>query len=293
MKRTKLQGYLKDLENKNKQFSFVKTMRLLDIGAYIYSDIIKNFDLEKVTNYKKSKYITNELNDQFELVYDFLNNGKVLVAICILRNIFEELMYIMATSLDIEIDLSPDTKAGYFKSKVVDNISELLSDNFEKDDISDIYSHLSKLMHITNLKEAVSYLSKTSKYNKYISNEIKFLTLMIQYMYIDFYNNKQKIDDMDICVNIMLFSSYSEFINEIYFIANSEKGQIYLKKYFYGEKNQKYLAKKNEEIINILKDFKISKDKINITIKRVSKELNKQLAASKYLEEAKKIINKK
>lgn len=293
MKRTKLQGYLKDLENKNKHFSFIKTMRLLDIGFYIYSDIIENFDLEKITNYKKSKYITNELNKQFEVVFEFLNTGKILMATCILRNIFEELMYIMATSLDIEIDLSPDTKAGYFKTMVIDNIDELLSNNFEKNDINDIYSHLSKLMHVTNLKEAVSYLSKTNKYNKYISNEIKFLTLMIQYIYIDFYNKKQKISDMKICTNIMLFSSYSEFINEIYFIANSEKGQVHLKKYFYGEKNQKYLAKKNEEIIIILKDFKISKDQINITIKRVSKELNKQLADSKYLDEAKRIINKK
>ncbi len=293
MKRTKLQGYLRDLENKNKHFSFIKTMRLLDIGAYIYSDIIENFDLENVTNYKKSKYITNELNKQFNTVFEFIDTGKTLMAICILRNIFEELMYIMATSLDIEIDLSPDTKAGYFKLIVIDNMGKLLSDNFEKNDIREIYSHLSKLMHVTNLKEAVSYLSKTNKYNKYITNEIKFLTLMIQYMYIDFYNYKQKISDMEICTNIMLFSSYAEFINEIYFIANSEKGQVRLKKYFYGEKNQKYLTKKNEEIISILKDFKISKDQINITIKRVSKELNKQLADSKYFEQVNKIIVQK
>lgn len=44
------------------------------------------------------------------------------------------------------------------------------------------------------------------------------------------------------------------------------------------------------KIISILKDFKISKDQINITIKRVSKELNKQLADSKYFEQADKII---
>ena len=45
----------------------------------------------------------------------------------------------MATSLDIEIDLSPDTKAGYFKLIVIDNMGKLLSDNFEKNDIREIY----------------------------------------------------------------------------------------------------------------------------------------------------------
>ncbi len=293
MKRTKLQGYLKDLENRNKRFSFVKTMRLLDVGVYIYSDIIENFDLEKVTNYKKSKYITMELNKQFAVVYDFLDDGKILMAICILRNLYEELMYVMATSLDIDIDLSPYTRASYFKDKVIENIDELLSDNFEIDDINDIYSHLSKLMHVTNLKEAVSYLTKTNKYNKYILNEIKFIALMIQYIYIDFYNKKEEIFEIDICRNIFLFSSYCESINEIYFIANSEMGQSYLKKYFYGENNKKYLVKKNEEIINILKDFKVSKNKINITIKRICKELSKQLENSKYIEEANKIISRK
>jgi len=293
MKRTKLQGYLKDLENNNKNFSFKKTMRLLDVGEYIFLDVIKDFQIENLTTYKKSKYIIEKIKNQFEIVYDFLDKGKILIAVCLLRNIFEELMYIIATSLDIEIDLSPDTKAGYFKDIVINNIDKLLSDNFDEEDIREIYKHLSKLVHVTNLKEATSYLASKNKYSNYISNEIKFLVLMIQYIYIDFYNKRSNITNIELCTNIFLFSGYCEFINELYFVANLEKEQVYLKKYFYGERNQNYLSKKSNELKNIVADFKIQKNSIEITVNKLSKELNKQIRSSKYFEQANKIIIQK
>ena len=39
MKKSKLRGYIYDLEHKNKYFSFDKTIRILDISNMIYIDI--------------------------------------------------------------------------------------------------------------------------------------------------------------------------------------------------------------------------------------------------------------
>ena len=38
MKKSKLKGYIKDWENKNKKFSYAKTMKLLDVINYIFLD---------------------------------------------------------------------------------------------------------------------------------------------------------------------------------------------------------------------------------------------------------------
>ena len=42
MKKSKLRGYIYDLEHKNKNFSFDKTIRILDISNMIYIDMINN-----------------------------------------------------------------------------------------------------------------------------------------------------------------------------------------------------------------------------------------------------------
>ena len=48
-----------------------------------------------------------------------------------------------------------------FRDIVKNNCSKLLSEYFEPEDISELYNYLSKLTHVTNLKEATSYLMKT------------------------------------------------------------------------------------------------------------------------------------
>ena len=293
MKNSQLKGMLKDMENKNKNFSYSKTIKILDVAHYIYIDSIKKYDYTIISDYKKSKYIFNEIVEQFEEVYNFLNEGKVIMATCLLRNIYEEIMYIMATTIDGNQDINPFTTAGYFKKQVETRKEEVLSDLFEKEDISEIYSYLSKLTHVTNLKEITSYFLSTKKYNRYITVEIKFITVLIEFMYLDFLNKICEKENYEMFKNIMLFSTYVEIINFLYFIANSENKTSYLSKYFYGEKNQEYLKKKKDDLSDILKDFKVNKKSASITIKKLSKELNKQIKESNYSEKADEIIGLK
>lgn len=53
---------------------------------------------------------------------------------------------------------------------------------------------MSKITHVTNVKEAVSYLVGNKQIKKYINNEIKFIELIIENIYLEFVNKKLGLD---------------------------------------------------------------------------------------------------
>lgn len=289
MKQTKLKGYIYDLEHKNKKFSFKKTMKILDVSNAIYLDLINKTNIGDISDYQKSKYMYKEIVKEFETVYKMLEDGNVLMSVCLLRNTYEEVLYIMATSLNLELDINVQTRAGYFKEIVCENIGNVLSDNFEKEDIIDLYSYLSKITHVTNAKEVVSYLIDNKKIKEYIINEIKYILINIESMFLDFINKKCNSDN-SMNNNILLETTYVEMINTLYYAANVANKEKTLKMYFYGEKNQKYLKEQNELLIEAIKSMNSSKDKIQKSINTVAKELGLQLKESGYMELANSIL---
>ena len=94
------------------------------------------------------------------------------------------------------------------------------------------------------------------------------------------------------CDNIMIVSSYVDLINVIYFTANSTGEHKRIELYFYGEKNQKYLNEKREQMIQEFKELQNSNTKITKTINRISKELDKQIEESNYSDMVKIILNR-
>ena len=290
MKRSKLKGYIYDLEHKNKNFSFNKTLKILDISNAVYLDLISKANLKKVSSYEKSKYMFNEITNEFNFIYKMLSDGNILMGTCLLRNTYEEILYIMATSLEIELEINNKTKAGYFKEKVCENITDLVSSNFNEEDINELYRHLSTITHVTNIKEAVSFLLSNNKVKKYIANEIKYIMIIIESLYLDFINKKCNLDNT-MNINILLESSYVELINTLYYVANVDNKAKSLEEYFYGEKNQKYIREKNELIINAINDMKTSKNRINKSINKIAKELDNQLKETGYIELANRIFN--
>ena len=74
------------------------------------------------------------------------------------------------------------------------------------------------------------------------------------------------------CDNIMIISSYVDLINVIYFTANSTGEHKRIELYFYGEKNQKYLNEKREQMIQEFKGIEKSNVKITKTVNKISKE---------------------
>ena len=290
MKRSKIKGYINDLENKNKNFSFDKSIKILDISNAVYIDIIEKYDFKSITNYKNSKYLFKEISNELNEITELLNNNKTLMAVCLLRNVYEEIMYIIATSYCDNLDIDFMTKAGYFKDIVADNCNELLGDIYTSDEIKGIYSYLSKITHVTNIKEAVSYLSGNKRIKGYIVNEIKYVSLIIENLYITFLNKKSKLDN-SMCDNIISVAGYVELINTMYYVANSTGETKRIESYFYGEKNKKYLEKQKELMISDFKELQSNKDELSRSIKIISKELDKQLAEDNYTEMVNKILN--
>lgn len=290
MKRSKIKGYINDLENKNKNFSFDKSIKILDISNAVYIDIIEKYDFKSITHYKNSKYLFKEISNELNEITELLNNNKTLMAVCLLRNVYEEIMYIIATSYCDNLDIDFMTKAGYFKDIVADNCNELLGDIYTSDEIKGIYSYLSKITHVTNIKEAVSYLSGNKRIKGYIVNEIKYVCLIIENLYITFLNKKSKLDN-SMCDNIISVAGYVELINTMYYVANSTGETKRIESYFYGEKNKKYLEKQKELMISNFKELQSNKDELSRSIKIISKELDKQLAENNYTEMVKKVLN--
>lgn len=288
MKKSKIRGYIYDLEHKNKNFSFDKTLRILDIGNAIYIDMIAKTKFKEISDYKKSKYMFKEISEELEEIINLLSKGKTLMAVCLLRNVFEEIMYIMATTIE-NIDIDVMTKANYFYKIVAEHCDELLF-SYTSEDIKELYSYMSKITHVTNVKEATSYLVGNKKIKKYINNEIKYVELIIENIYLEFINKKLKIDN-NMCDNIMIISSYVDLINVIYFTANSIGEHKRIELYFYGEKNQKYLNEKREQMIREFKELQNSNVKITKTINVISKELDKQIMERNYTEIVKRLID--
>ncbi|MBE6152941.1 MAG: hypothetical protein E7166_01750 [Firmicutes bacterium] len=233
-----------------------------------------------------------EIVKEFETVYQMLEDGNVLMAVCLIRYTYEEVLYIMETSLDIKLDINIQTRAGYFKEKVCENLTDVLSDSFDKEDINDLYSYLSKITHVTNIKEVISYLVDSKKIKEYIVNEIKYILINIESMFLDFINKKCN-NDNSMNNNILLETTYVELLNTLYYAANVSNKEKTLKMYFYGEKNQKYLKEQNELIVEVIKGMNSSKDKIQKSINTVSKELDHQLKESGYMKLANSILNSK
>ena len=149
---------------------------------------------------------------------------------------------------------------------------------------------MSKITHVTNVKEAASYLVGNKRIKKYINNEIKFIELIIENIYLEFINRKLGLDN-SMCDNIMIISSYVNLINIIYFTANSTGEHKRIELYFYGEKNQKYLNEKREQMIQEFKEIQKSNVKITKTINDISKELDKQIKEKNYTDIVKKMLN--
>ena len=256
----------------------------------IYINMIKNIEFKEISDYKKSKYMFKEISEELEEVNDLLNKEKTLMSVCLLRNVFEEIMYIIATTIET-VDIDIMTKANYFYKIVADHCDELLY-SYTSEDIKELYSYMSKITHVNNVKEAASYLVGNKRIKKYINNEIKFIELLIENIYLEFINKKLGLDN-SMCDNIMIISSYVDLINVIYFTANSTGEHKRIELYFYGEKNQKYLNEKREQMIQEFKGIEKSNVKITKTVNKISKELEKQIEKRNYTEMVNNILNKK
>ena len=151
-----------------KMNDYKKCMKLLNCANYVFSDEIDCFELKKISKYTKSKPTYEKVKVDFELVNELINRQDLLNAATVLRTLYENIIYIIATSYDKEIKITLNKSSRELRKVLVENCSLIFTDYFEPEDFNNIYKYLSKIIHPCSLKELVSYMNKTFKYKNYL-----------------------------------------------------------------------------------------------------------------------------
>ena len=275
-----------------KMKDYKKCIRLLDCANYIYLDEIENFEFKKISKYTKSRYIYSKIKEDFELVNRLITNQDLFNAAAVLRTTYESIIYIIATSYNTTIKITLNTSPKDLRKVLDDNCSLIFTSFFTSGYFKDMYDYLCKIIHPTSLKELASRMAKTIKYKESLLINLKYIMLVIEYMYLTFLNKKVHNDDSKIDLNLIDLSTYVNFVNISKYIGDT-KDITSLKKYCYFDHNKQYILKTGESINDLQEVLKPKKSKtiIKKDINRICKELDFQINDSKYKEIIPMIIN--
>ena len=173
-------------------------------------------------------------------VNKLLHESKTLMAVALLRNAYEGIMYIIATSSIKKIDISLETTAGHFITLVKNNSNDIFGDSISSKVYWDFYSVLSQLTHATDLKELASLILSKPDIEKYLTNEIKYYFFLINYIYVSYINIKLKTSN-DLMENFFELNQYAEILNSVYFFAFAKADSRKINKMFYSSKDDKII----------------------------------------------------
>ena len=177
-------NFIKQMNN------YKKSMRIFDCANHVFLDEIENFEFKKISKYNKSKNLYNKITYDFKLVNELIDKQDLLNAATVLRTLYENIIYIIAKSYDKEINITLDTEPWRLRGILESNCTNIFTEYFEKEDFNEIYKYLCKIVHPCSMKELFSYMSKTIKYKNYLLSNLKYIMLVIEYMYLNFLNKK-------------------------------------------------------------------------------------------------------
>lgn len=276
-----------------KMNDYKKCMKLLNCANYVFSDEIDCFEFKKISKYTKSKPTYEKVKADFKLVNELINRQDLLNAATVLRTLYENIIYIIATSYDKEIKTTLDTSPGELRKVLVENCSSIFTEYFEPEDFNNIYKCLCKIIHPCSLKELVSYMNKTFKYKNYLLGNLKYMMLVIEYMYLNFLNKKIGNDESKFDLNFIDLSTYVNLMNVSYFINDVKNSKSFIKRFFYYDTNNKYITDNQERLKEVYETLINKKELVEEDIKELTKALDTQIKESKYNEIISKILSGK
>lgn len=265
-----------------KMNDYKKCMKLLNCADYVFNDEIDCFEFKKISKYTKSKPTYEKVKTDFKLVNELIDREDLLNGAIILRTLYENIIYIIATSYDKEIKTTLDTSPGELRKVLVENCSSIFTDYFEPEDFNNIYKYLCKIIHPCSLKELVSYMNKTIKYKNYLLGNLKYMMLVIEYMYLNFLNKKIGNEESKFDLNFIDLCTYVNLMNVAYYINDVKDSKSFIKRYFYYDTNNKYIIENQENIKVIYETLIDKKDLVEEDIKELAKVLDYQINESKY-----------
>lgn len=262
--------------------NYKKSMKLLNCANYVFTDEIDHFEFKKISKYTKSKPTYEKVKADFKLVNELIDKQDLLNSAAVLRILYENIIYIIATSYDRKIKTTLDTSSGEFRKVLVENCSSIFTDYFEPEDFNYIYKYLCKIIHPCSLKELVSYMNKTIKYKNYLLGNLKYMMLLIEYMYLNFLNKKIGNEENEFDLNFIKLCTYVNLMNVAYYINDVKDSKSFIKRYFYYDTNNKYIIENQEKIKVVYETLIDKKDLVEEDIKELTKALDRQINESKY-----------
>ena len=88
---------------------YKKCMKVLECAHRIYIDEIDNFEFKKISKYNKSRNMYNKISADFNVVNDLIEKEDLFNAATVLRTLYENIIYIIATSYDKKMIVTLDT----------------------------------------------------------------------------------------------------------------------------------------------------------------------------------------
>lgn len=270
-----------------------KCMRVLNCANYVYLDEIDNFEFKKISKYNKSRSLYNKITCDFKIVNEFIDRQDLLNAASVLRTLYENIIYIIATSYDKEIKTTLDTSPGELRKVLVEKCDLIFTEYFEKEDFNGIYKCLCKMVHPCSAKELLSYMSKTLKYKDYLLSNLKYIMLVIEYLYLDFLNKRVGNDESKFDLNFINISTYVNLINVCYFINAVKDSKSFIKRFFYYDTNNKYVTDNQDRLKKVYETLINKNELVEKNVKKIAEELDNQIKESKYNEIISKILSGK
>lgn len=211
-----------------KMNDYKKCMKLLNCANYVFTDEIDCFEFKKINKYTKSKPTYEKVKADYKLVNKLIDRQDLLNATAILRTLYENIIYIIATSYDKEIKTTLDTSPG-----------DLLGN-------------------------------------------LKYMMLVIEYMYLNFLNKKIGNDESKFDLNFIDLCTHVNIMNVAYYINDVKDSKSFIKIYFYYDTNNKYIIENQEKIKVVYETLIDKKDLVEEDIKELTKALDCQINESKY-----------
>ena len=267
-----------------------KNMKVLNAVNYIFLEEINNFKFTKISKYNKSKFIYQKIYNDFILINSLIDNKDFFNSATILRSTYENIMYIIASSYDDNIEIKINTNPKRLRKTVKENYTKFLNDDFEEKYFDDIYNYLCKIVHISSIKELLSEMNETSKYSRHLLCNLKCITIFIEHIYLSFLNSKVNSEKNSFYLNLFSISTYTSWINMILLNYNVKNAKSFTNKYIF-ESDNKYVQENIDEIKktdDIL--FKYN-EAINEEIKKIGIQADLQIKNTKYADVVYKILN--
>lgn len=277
-----------------KMNNYKKVMRVLSCANYVFLDEIDNFEFKKISKYNKSKNLYDKITYDFKIVNELIDcKQDLLNAAAILRTLYENIIYIIAKSYDTKINITLNTLPKDLRKILEDHCEDVFTEYFKKENFNEIYKYLCKLVHPCSLKEFLSYIIKTKKYRYYLLNNLKYATLLIEYMYLNFLNKKVKNEESKFDLNFIDFSTYVNLVNVICIYNNVRNSESFIKKYFFFDTNNKYVTDSQKNIKEIYEIFINKKELVEKNVDELIKTLDSQIKENKYSEAVSQILSGK